>query len=90
MTKIYFFKCLYGLVIHSANPMAGKQSTKFSFTIRDSYEDTINVEIKLGDISTSNGIYQQLNQMETIVKITNPEFIKIEEGDKLFRPFTLG
>jgi hypothetical protein len=78
------------LVIHAANPDAGKKSDKLSFTIRDSVEDTINVEIKLENTEYARYCYQSMNLMDTIVKITYPEFQKIDQSDIQFRPFTLG
>ena len=89
--NIFFcIKCVYGLVIHAATPTAGRGSSKLSFTIRDSVEDTINVEIKLDNNQTALDYYQNFNFMDTIVKVTNPDFIQNEESDLLHRPFTLG
>ncbi len=70
------------------NPEVGKWSCKLSFTIRDSFEDTINVEINLPSGAEASSVYNDLRVMETVVQITDPDFKVNDDSDKKFRPFT--
>jgi len=72
------------------NPEVGKWSRKLSFTIRDSIEDTINVEIKLPSDAEASSVYKDLRVMETVVQIIDPDFKDKDDSDMKFRPFTLG
>ncbi len=72
------------------NPEVGKWSRKLSFTIRDSIEDTINVEIKLPSGAEASSVYKDLRVMETVVQIIDPDFKDKDDSDMKFRPFTLG
>jgi hypothetical protein len=64
------------------NPEVGKWSRKLSFTIRDSIEDTINVEIKLPSGAEASSVYKDLRVMETVVQIIDPDF---KDNDEIKR-----